>query len=53
MKDSNRICANCVTDPYLRKEIGRSETIDEQCDYCEEIGGPAPAKTGHEVTLKL
>ncbi|VWC78649.1 hypothetical protein BLA39750_01035 [Burkholderia lata] len=38
MKDSNRICANCVTDPYLRREIGRSETINEQCDYCEEIG---------------
>lgn len=38
MKERNRICANCVTDLHLRKEIDNSDTTDKQCDYCKEIG---------------
>ncbi|RQS26537.1 RES domain-containing protein [Burkholderia sp. Bp8995] len=34
MKDDNRICADCVTEPYLRAEVARSGNVGKRCDYC-------------------
>jgi RES domain len=32
-----RICAACVSDDYLKAEIAKSSTIDQECDYCESV----------------
>ena len=38
MSSAKRICAACVSDPYLKAEIARSRAVEQECDYCESIG---------------
>ncbi|CAH1387925.1 RES domain-containing protein [Candidatus Nitrotoga sp. M5] len=38
MSSDKRICATCVSDAYLKAEIAKSSTLDQDCDYCESIG---------------
>jgi hypothetical protein len=37
MPSDKRICAACVSDEYLKAEIAKSLTIDQECDYCESV----------------
>ncbi len=38
MSSDKRICAACVSDAYLKAEIAKSPTVDQECDYCESVG---------------
>jgi len=38
MPSDKRICAACVSDEYLKAEIAKSSTVDQECDYCESVG---------------
>ncbi|MFA6016216.1 MAG: RES domain-containing protein [Gallionellaceae bacterium] len=37
MASEKRICAACVSDEYLKAEIAKSSTVDQECDYCETV----------------
>lgn len=37
MSSGKRICAACVSDEYLKSEIAKSPTVDQECDYCRSV----------------
>jgi hypothetical protein len=37
MLSDKRICAACVSDAYLKKQIKKSFVVNQKCDYCQKV----------------